>query len=53
MVEWYVRFLILVLPECIRVEAVKFLQPLWPSRPEADEVERPFSNGIKCLTWSC
>jgi len=23
------------------------------TRPEADEVERPFSNGIKCLTWSC
>ncbi len=29
------------------------LPPLGPDRPEADEVERPFSNGIKCLTWSC
>ena len=26
---------------------------IWPSRLEVDEVERPFSNGIKCLTWSC
>lgn len=29
------------------------LGPTRPCRLEADEVERPFSNGIKCLTWSC
>ncbi|MCQ9147723.1 recombinase family protein [Ochrobactrum sp. BTU2] len=33
--------------------AVLGIAAKWPCRPEADEVERPFSNGSKCLTWSC